>query len=548
MNEASVIKTIKTHSFTDQRPGTSGLRKKTRVFVQEHYLENFVQAVFNAVKGESTLKNQTLVVGGDGRYYNDHAIQIILRMATANGWGNVLVAQNGILSTPAMSAVIRRRKALGGLVLSASHNPGGPDEDFGIKYNTSNGGPAPEKITERIYNETLQLSEYYTIDHPQVDLNQIGSLRIGDTSVEIIDSLKEYGSLMEELFNFDSIRDLFQSGFRMSFDAMNGVTGPYARYLLEEKLGAPEGTVLRGTPLADFGGIHPDPNLVYASQLVASMYSNSAPDFGAACDGDGDRNMILGSKCFVSPGDSLAVLAEHATRIPGYAQGLSGVARSMPTSTAVDRVAAESGIPCYETPTGWKFFGNLMDAGMCTLCGEESFGTGSNHLREKDGVWAVLAWLSVLAVLRKPVQEIMNSHWQKFGRSYYQRQDHERLNSSAASEMMSHVRQKLPLLPGTTFGGSKIALADDFQYVDPVDGSVSKNQGIRILLEDSSRVVCRLSGTGTEGATLRVYLERYRKDGGASDPQRILSELQTEARKFLDLVRFFGTDQPDVIT
>ena len=543
-----MIKTIRTKPFQDQRPGTSGLRKKTRLFLQEHYLENFVQAVFNAVRADVDLAAQTLVVGGDGRYYNRNAIQIILRMAVANGWGHVLVAEKGILSTPAMSAVIRRRKTFGGIVLSASHNPGGIDEDFGIKYNTSNGGPAPEKLTERIYQETLQIQEYLTFDHPDIDLDRQAEHRIGTTTISIFDSLSDYTAVMEELFDFDSLRKLFQGGFRMAFDAMNGVTGPYAHHLLEEKASAPEGTVLRGTPLEDFGGQHPDPNLAYAKELVQLMFAGSAPDFGAACDGDGDRNMILGKQFFVTPGDSLAILAEHATNIPGYAAGLAGVARSMPTSMAVDRVAKELRIPVYETPTGWKFFGNLMDAGMCTLCGEESFGTGSNHVREKDGLWAVLAWLSVQASVQKPVSEIVTGHWNRFGRSYYQRHDHEKLNPAAAGEMISNIRQKLPVLVGLDFAGSKVVLADDFQYVDPVDGSVSKNQGIRIILADSSRIVCRLSGTGTEGATLRIYLERFRMDGGSGNLEQILSEMKGEATNLLQLIHYFGTDQPDVIT
>jgi phosphoglucomutase len=543
-----MIRVVPTKPFQDQRPGTSGLRKKTRVFLQEHYLENFVQSVFDALQEDTDLRQQTLVLGGDGRFYNRNAIQIIIRMALANGWGRVWIAKGGILSTPAMSAVIRRRKAFGGLVLSASHNPGGIDEDFGIKYNTTNGGPAPEKLTERIYQESLKISEYRIVDQPDMDLDTIATQWIGQTELTVIDSLSDYSSLMEELFDFQSLKQLFRSGFRMCFDAMNGVTGPYARFLLETKLEAPEGTVMRGIPLEDFGGVHPDPNLVYASELVQLMYSADAPDFGAACDGDGDRNMILGKEFFVTPGDSLSILAEHAAKIPGYRKGLSGVARSMPTSTSVDRVAQELGIPCYETPTGWKFFGNLMDAGMCTICGEESFGTGSDHVREKDGLWAVLAWLSVLASLQKPVSQVVFDHWNRFGRSYYQRQDYERLNSSAASEMIASVREKLPILQGGEFAGSKILLADDFQYNDPVDGSVSKHQGIRILLSDSSRAVFRLSGTGTEGATLRIYLERYRKDGGKEKVADMLQPLQSAARELLELKRFFGTDQPDVIT
>jgi phosphoglucomutase len=539
---------VSTQPFEDQRPGTSGLRKKTRLFMQEHYVENFIQSVFNALRGEVSLSQSILVVGGDGRYYNQNAIQTIVRMAAANGWKKVLVARNGILSTPSMSAVIRRRKAAGGLVLSASHNPGGIDHDFGIKYNIHNGGPAPETITEKIYQETLKIHEYLTIDSQDISLNKDSFFKLGNTQVEIIDPFEDYTALMQELFDFSALHRLFADGFRMAFDAMNGVTGPYAKHILEERLQAPVGTVLRGVPLEDFGGIHPDPNLVYAAELVQRMNSESAPDFGAACDGDGDRNMILGKQCFVGPGDSLAILAEHARSIPGYKKGLAGVARSMPTSTAIDRVAREIAVPCYETPTGWKFFGNLMDAGMCTLCGEESFGTGSNHLREKDGVWAVLAWLSIIASSGKQVRQILSEHWAKFGRSYYQRRDFEKLNAVAASEMMRTLREKLPLLHEQEFVGSKIIQADDFEYKDPVDASVTKNQGVRIVLEDSSRVVCRLSGTGTEGATLRLYLERYRRDGGASDPGEMLNPLAQEAAQILQLKHYFDRDQPDVIT
>jgi phosphoglucomutase len=542
------MKTVPTKPFQDQRPGTSGLRKKTKVFLQEHYLENFVQSVFNAVRQETDLPDGTLVVGGDGRYYNRSAIQIITKMAVANSWKRVLVAQGGILSTPAMSAVIRARKATGGLVLSASHNPGGINEDFGIKYNVSNGGPAPEKITERIYQESLKISEYFTTNQADIDLDKRGTQQIEQTEVVIFDSLADYSALMQDLFDFDSLRSLFAGGFRMAFDAMHGVTGPYAHHILENLIGASPGTVLRGTPLEDFGGLHPDPNLVHAAELVQLLFSGQAPDFGAACDGDGDRNMILGKQFFVSPGDSLAILAEHATKIPGYSKGLRGVARSMPTSTAVDRVANEFGIPCYETPTGWKFFGNLMDAGMCTLCGEESFGTGSDHLREKDGIWAVLAWLSILAAVGQTVREVVEKHWSHFGRSYYQRHDHEKLNSAAAGEMMNRLREKLPLLQGLSFVGSRIILADDFQYIDPVDGSLSKNHGIRLLLADEARIVCRLSGTGTEGATLRLYFEKFQTDGGHSDVREVLRSLIDSTRELLQLKKYFGSDQPDVIT
>ena len=545
------MKTVSTTPFSDQRPGTSGLRKKTRTFMQPHYVENFVQSVFNAVR-ESTdadFRQETLVVGGDGRYYNRTAAQTILRMAAGNGFGRVLVGCGGLLSTPAISAVIRRRSALGGLVLSASHNPGGIDADFGIKYNIRNGGPAPEAVTESIYRHTLAIKEYRTVDHADVDLYSEGSLSIGDTEVVVIDPLEDYTAVMEELFDFDSLRGLFGRGFRMLFDAMNAVTGPYAHHILEGILGAPAGTVTDGTPLEDFGGHHPDPNLVHAAELVTRMGAKDAPDFGAACDGDGDRNLILGRSFFVSPGDSLAIISEHAREsIPGYRTGLGGVARSMPTSTAVDRVAEALGVPCYETPTGWKFFGNLMDAGKCTICGEESFGTGSNHVREKDGLWAVLSWLSILATRGKSVAEVVEEHWRRFGRSYYQRHDYEGLKADAANEMISRLRDKLPTLVDSDFAGIQITNADDFSYTDPVDGSVSARQGIRILLNDGSRVVCRLSGTGTEGATLRLYVERYRNDGGVAEINTVLAPLVQAARELLELRKHCGRDEPNIIT
>ena len=545
------MKTVQTTPFPDQRPGTSGLRKKTRVFMQPNYVENFVQAVFNTVREDvgAGFGKETLVVGGDGRFYNRAAAQIILRMAAANGFGRVLVGRGGILSTPAVSAVIRRRGALGGLVLSASHNPGGIDEDFGIKYNVRNGGPAPEAITERIYQHTLNLSEFFTIDHADIDLDHEGSLRLDNTEVVVIDPLADYTAVMEELFDFASLRALFESGFRMQFDAMSAVTGPYAHHILEQLLHAPAGTVINGTPLEDFGGHHPDPNLVHAAELVAHLNAADAPDLGAACDGDGDRNLILGRNFFVTPGDSLAVIAEHAAAsIPGYHAGLAGLARSMPTSTAVNRVAAALGIRCYETPTGWKFFGNLMDAGLCTICGEESFGTGSNHVREKDGLWAVLCWLSILAATRKSVAAVVREHWLRFGRSYYQRHDYEGLQLTAATEMLDALRQKLPTMLGLAIAGSHIAHADDFSYTDPVDGSVSAKQGIRVLLDDGSRIVCRLSGTGTAGATLRVYVERYLKDGGDGVIDEVLAPLVKAARELLELRESLGRDEPTIIT
>jgi phosphoglucomutase len=545
------MKTIQTTPFQDQRPGTSGLRKKTRMFMQPNYLENFVQAVFNTVRetNDAGFENETLVVGGDGRYYNRTATQIILRMAAANGFGRVLVGRGGLMSTPAVSACIRRRKALGGLILSASHNPGGINEDFGIKYNIRNGGPAPANITERIYEETLKIKQYVTLDHPDIDLEREGSIRLAKTEIVIIDFLTDYTTVMEELFDFEALHALFASGFRMRFDAMHAITGPYAQHILEERLGASAGTIINGTPLEDFGGHHPDPNLVYAADLVKEMNADDAPDFGAACDGDGDRNLILGRNFFVTPGDSLAIISDYASRaIPGYRAGLAGVARSMPTSTAVDRVAAGLNVPCYETPTGWKFFGNLMDAGMCTICGEESFGTGSNHVREKDGLWAVLCWLSILATTRKSVAEVVKEHWQRFGRSYYQRHDYEGLDATAAKQMMDELLNKLSELKGQEVAGNHIALADDFSYIDPVDGSRSEHQGIRIILDDGSRIVCRLSGTGTEGATLRLYVERYLKDDGSKNIDEVLAPLLRYGKELLKLSERFGRDEATVIT
>lgn len=548
--ESSInIRKVPTTPFEGQRPGTSGLRKKTRVFMQPNYVENFVQAVFNVVRQTTPdFSKETIVVGGDGRYHNREATQIIVRMAVANGFGRLLVGRGGLLSTPAVSAVIRRRKALGGLVLSASHNPGGINEDFGIKYNVRNGGPAPESVTEAIYQQTLSIKEYLTCD-ANVDIDREGSTTIGSTEVVIIDPLTDYCDLMEELFDFDSVRRLFAGGFRMTFDAMHAITGPYARRLLEERLGASQGTVINGEPLPDFGGLHPDPNLVHAADLVAQLAKETGPDFGAACDGDGDRNLILGRKFFVSPGDSLAVIAEHAQNaIPAFRGGLAGVARSMPTSTAADRVAKALGIRSYETPTGWKFFGNLLDAGLCNVCGEESFGTGSNHVREKDGVWAVLAWLSILAHTGKSVEEVVRNHWLRFGRSYYQRHDFEGLDADAAAKMISALREKLPSLAGQSFTGESIASADDFSYTDPVEGSTTTMQGIRLLLGDGSRVVVRLSGTGTSGATMRLYVERYRNDGGKADAKEILTPLLHDAKELLRLREFCGRDEADVVT
>jgi len=545
-----MVQTVPTTPFPGQRPGTSGLRKKTRVFMQPGYVENFVQSVFDAVKAMTgaEFRDHALVVGGDGRYYNRAAIQTIVRMAAANGFGRVLIGQDGILSTPAMSAVIRRRGAFGGLVLSASHNPGGADGDFGIKYNIRSGGPAPEAVTEQIYARTQTISRYLTLQAPEIDLECQNTIRLGGSEVTVFDPRSDYTALMEEIFDFDALRQLFRRGFRMAFDAMHGVTGPYAHHIFETCLGAPSGTVLRGQPLEDFGGLHPDPNQTHAADLVRRMSRVDAPDLGAACDGDGDRNMILGRNLFVSPGDSLAVIAEQARIcIPGYRSGLAGVARSMPTSTAVDRVAKGLGIPCFETPTGWKFFGNLMDAGRCTLCGEESFGTGSNHVREKDGLWAVLCWLSILAANANPVDAVVRNHWRRFGRSYYQRHDFEGLNPDAAGGMMEDLNNKLTELIHSPLAGSAVADADDFSYTDPIDGSVSAHQGLRILLEDGSRIVFRVSGTGTEGATIRLYLEAYRPDGDLPI-DRILDPLRIAALELLQMRERTGRSVATVVT
>lgn len=545
------VKTIPTTPFTDQRPGTSGLRKKTREFMKPGYIENFVQAIFDVLREERTpdFGGKILVAGGDGRYYNRAALQIIVSIAVANGFGCVMVARGGILSTPAMSAVIRRRSAFGGLILSASHNPGGIDADFGIKYNAENGGPAPEALTERIYQQTVKIDRFLSVNLPGIDIDREATHRIGGTDVVIFDPLADYSALMQELFDFEALRAYFRSGFRMSFDGMHGATGPYARHIFERSLGAPAGTVVNGEPLEDFAGHNPDPNLVYAADLVKRLESPGAPDFGAACDADGDRNMILGRKFFVSPGDSLALITEHApTCIPGYRSGLAGVARSLPTSTAADRVAAASGIRCYETPTGWKYFGNLLDAGLCTLCGEESFGTGSNHLREKDGIWAVLCWLSLLASTRKSVSEVVEAHWQKFGRSYFQRHDYEDLDDKKSATMMDDARSKLASLPGQNLSGFLVSRADDFSYTDPVDKSETPHAGIRIQFSDGSRIVCRLSGTGTEGATLRVYLERYSRDHTSGDLNAVLEPLSRIAVDFLEIHKRFGRNAPTLIT
>ena len=542
------IKTITTTPFDDQRPGTSGLRKKVKVFQQPHYLENFVQSIFNALENYA---GTILVVGGDGRYYNREAIQVILKIAAANGFGKVMVGCGALLSTPAASCVIRKYDAFGGIILSASHNPGGPDADFGIKYNTGNGGPAPEKITEAIYDISLEISEYLTTATEDINLDLIGEQNIGDMCVEIFNPIFDYAEMMQSIFDFTTMRVLLNSGkFTMHFDAMNAVTGPYAREIFEQYLGAPEGTVLRGEPLTDFGGAHPDPNLKHAKELVEIMNGSNAPDFGAASDGDGDRNMILGYDFYVSPSDSLAILAANASLIPGYAKGLAGVARSMPTSQAVDRVAKKQGINFYETPTGWKFFGNLLDAGKITLCGEESFGTGSDHVREKDGLWAVLFWLNILAVRKQSVADIVFDHWYNYGRDVYSRHDYEGVPTEGAHALMEQLRKDADKLGGQQYGEYTIEHCDDFSYTDPIDHSFSDQQGIRILFTSGARIIYRLSGTGTEGATLRVYIEQLEKDHEklSSDSQDLLADLIHLSSTIAEIEKYTGRKIPDVIT
>jgi phosphoglucomutase len=541
------IVSVPTQAFDDQKPGTSGLRKKTKVFMQPHYLENFVQSVFDAIGG---VDGKTLVVGGDGRYHNAQAIQVIAKMAAGGGARRLLIGAGGLLSTPAASALIRKNRADGGLILSASHNPGGIDEDFGIKYNIAAGGPAPESITDVIYSRSTSITEYQIARADDINLDSVASFELGATQIEIIDPVADYAALMRSLFDFDAIRALFASGFTVRFDAMHAITGPYARMIIEQELGAPSGSVVNATPLADFGGGHPDPNPIHAHALMAEMFGAQAPDFGAASDGDGDRNMIVGRGIYVTPSDSLAVLAANAHLVPAYSDGLRGIARSMPTSQAADRVAAKLGVPAFETPTGWKFFGNLLDAGLATICGEESAGTGSDHVREKDGLWAVLLWLNILAVKREALVDVLHAHWREFGRNYYSRHDYEAVDSALANTVVDGLRAKSSTLSGTEVNGLQVVKADDFSYVDPVDGSRSQQQGLRIVFADGSRIVLRLSGTGTVGATLRVYLERFeaRPEHQHLDVQDALAPLVNALEQLTNLRHICGRAAPDTIT
>jgi phosphoglucomutase len=542
-----MIEIFPTTPFDDQRPGTSGLRKKTTAFQKPRYVENFIQSIMDCLEG---FEGATLVVGGDGRFFNREAIQIVLKIAIANGFGKILVGQGGILSTPAASNLIRRNSAFGGVILSASHNPGGPEGDFGIKYNVGNGGPAPEKLTEAVFASSKSITQYKIVTAPDIDLDTLGTVRLAQGEVEVIDPVHDYAELMQELFDFDKIRRLFRTGFRFRFDAMSAVTGPYAARIFVDSLGAPPDSILNGTPLPDFGGHHPDPNLINAKHLFDLAMSAGGPDLCAASDGDGDRNLIIGRGRFVTPSDSLAILAANAHLAPGYDKGIAGIARSMPTSSAADRVAAWLGVALYETPTGWKFFGNLLDAGLVTICGEESAGTGSNHVREKDGLWAILLWLNILAARGESVATIVAKHWAEYGRNYYTRHDYEEVEADGANALMQALRDALPRLKGKLASGLDLTGADDFAYHDPVDGSDSEHQGIRLHFEDGSRIVYRLSGTGTSGATLRVYIERFEPDPARQnqDNEEALAGLITLSRECARIAHYTGRHAPTVIT
>ncbi len=533
--------------FSDQKPGTSGLRKSTKYFQQSNYLESFLEAILQTLPG---IEGGILVVGGDGRFGNKHGIDVIIRMAAAHGVHKIITTVDGILSTPAASHLIRTEKAVGGIILSASHNPGGSEGDFGVKINGPNGGPAVESLTDAIYVKTTKLDHYLIFNHDPISLDSSGTHAISNTIIEVIDGIDDYVELMQKIFDLDKIRDFLNNNFHIAFDAMHAVTGPYAIRLFEGLLNTASGTVRNGVPLEDFGGCHPDPNLTYAKDLASLLLEGKDFAFGAACDGDGDRNMILGRNCFVNPSDSLALLTANATCVPAYSNGLVGVARSMPTSSAVDVVAKDLGIDCFETPTGWKFFGNLLDSGQITLCGEESFGTGSNHVREKDGLWAVLFWLQILAEKKCSVQDLMRQHWAKFGRHYYSRHDYESIETDKAQDLYMRVESLLPSLIGSSFASHNVSLADNFTYRDPVDGSITNRQGLRIILDDGSRVVLRLSGTGTQGATLRVYLERYVSSNGnlTQDPQEALAELIQTIDSFAEITKRTGMKRPTVIT
>ncbi len=541
------IDLVATHPIDGQKPGTSGLRKKTAVFMQPGYLETYVQAVIEGVGG---VAGREIVVGGDGRYFNDVAIGIILRMLAANGAGKAIVGQNGLLSTPAASNLIRTRQAFGGFILSASHNPGGADGDFGLKFNVANGGPAPEPITDAIYARTKTIDGYRILSEEAPSLAKLGTSTLGEMTIEIIDPVADYVVMMRKLVDFDRIAKLFASGFTMRFDAMSAVTGPYAKAILEKELGAPAGTVINAVPLPDFGGHHPDPNPVHAAELFELMFSDEAPDMGAASDGDGDRNIVLGQGISVAPSDSLALLAANLHLARGYTGGLKGIARSMPTSRAADRVAAKAGVEAYETPTGWKFFGNLLDAGRVTICGEESAGTGSDHVREKDGLWAVLIWLDIIAARKQSIADIVREHWATYGRDFYTRHDYEAIDTAIADKLFADLRASLPGLPGRVYAGLRVTSADDFTYHDPIDGSVSAKQGVRVFFETGERAVYRLSGTGTEGATLRVYLERFEPDVAGHDlePQTVLSCVIDAANEIAGIKVRTGRSEPDVVT